>query len=151
MTVVSCELIPGRPPSSDLLAQTFRFKSLPKRISRAAHECQYRNARGQEMDIGSRIRQLREEKGLSQGQIEKITGLPRTYVSRVENSLVLPSLETLERLGAALQVPMHRLFYGPRHRLSNASPTLWTYWRSIARQSAGRRHATVDKNDDLTS
>ena len=103
------------------------------------------------MDIGPRIRQLREEKGLSQGEIEKITGLHRTYVSRVENSHVLPSLETLERLGAALQVPMYRLFYGPRHRLSSASPTLWSYWRSVAGQSAGRCHARSTKNNYLTS
>jgi len=77
------------------------------------------------MDIGTRIRQLREEKGLSQGDIGEIAGLDRTYVSRVENSHVLPSLETLERFATALDVPMYRLFYTPGNGLTGASPTLW--------------------------
>jgi transcriptional regulator with XRE-family HTH domain len=63
------------------------------------------------MEIGPRLRQLREEKGLSQLDIEEITGLLRTYVSRVENGYIVPSLETLERFAAALDVPMHVLFY----------------------------------------
>lgn len=63
------------------------------------------------MDIGPRLRQLREQQGLSQLDIEEATGLLRTYVSRVENGYIVPSLETLERFAGALGVPMHRLFY----------------------------------------
>jgi transcriptional regulator with XRE-family HTH domain len=63
------------------------------------------------MPIGLRIRQLREEKGMSQGDIEEMTGLLRSYVSRVENGHTIPSLETLERFGAALGVPVYRFFY----------------------------------------
>jgi len=63
------------------------------------------------MAIGLRIRQLREEKGMSQGDIEEITGLLRSYVSRVENGHTVPSLETLERFAAALAVPVYRFFY----------------------------------------
>jgi len=63
------------------------------------------------MGIGLRIRQLREEKGMSQGDIEEITGLLRSYVSRVENGHTVPSLETLERFAAALAVPVYRFFY----------------------------------------
>ena len=47
------------------------------------------------MSIGARIRELRETKGLSQGDIEKATGLLRCYTSRVENGHTVPSLETL--------------------------------------------------------
>ena len=61
--------------------------------------------------IGARIRQLREEKELSQGAIEQRTGLMRCYVSRVENGHKVPSLETLERFASALEVPLYRLFY----------------------------------------
>jgi len=61
--------------------------------------------------IGLRIRQLREEKGLSQGDIEETSGLLRCYVSRVENGHTVPSLETLERFAAALSVPVYRFFY----------------------------------------
>jgi transcriptional regulator with XRE-family HTH domain len=63
------------------------------------------------MVIGRRLRQLREEKTLSQGDIEKRTGLLRCYISRVENGHTVPSLETLERLAAALEVPLYQLFY----------------------------------------
>jgi transcriptional regulator with XRE-family HTH domain len=63
------------------------------------------------MIIGKRLRQLREERNLSQGSIEKRTGLLRCYISRVENGHTVPSLETLERLAAALQIPLYQLFY----------------------------------------
>src|ERR1700752_3407819 len=63
------------------------------------------------MVIGRRLRTLREEKTLSQGDIEKRTGLLRCYISRVENGHTVPSLETLERLAAALEVPLYHLFY----------------------------------------
>ena len=63
------------------------------------------------MVIGRRLRTLREEKSLSQGDIEKRTGLLRCYISRVENGHTVPSLETLERLAAALEVPLYQLFY----------------------------------------
>ena len=63
------------------------------------------------MVIGRRLRNLREEKNLSQGDIEKRAGLLRCYISRVENGHTVPSLETLERLAAALEVPLYQLFY----------------------------------------
>jgi len=63
------------------------------------------------MVIGKRIRQLRETKKLSQGDIEETTGLLRCYISRVENGHTVPSLETLERFAAALGVPLYLLFY----------------------------------------
>jgi transcriptional regulator with XRE-family HTH domain len=63
------------------------------------------------MIIGSRLRALREEKKLSQGDIEKRTGLIRCYVSRVENGHTIPSVETLEKFARALDVPMYQLMY----------------------------------------
>jgi transcriptional regulator with XRE-family HTH domain len=61
--------------------------------------------------IGDRLRALREEKKLSQGDIEKRTGLVRPYISRVENGHVVPSIETLEKFARALEVPLYQLFY----------------------------------------
>jgi transcriptional regulator with XRE-family HTH domain len=63
------------------------------------------------MVISDRLRQLREEKKLSQGDIEKRTGLLRCYISRVENGHTVPAIETLEKLARALEVPMYQLFY----------------------------------------
>jgi transcriptional regulator with XRE-family HTH domain len=63
------------------------------------------------MIIGDRLRALREEKKLSQGDIEKRTGLIRCYVSRVENNHTVPAIETIEKFARALEVPMYQLFY----------------------------------------
>lgn len=63
------------------------------------------------MVIGTRLKQLREERSLSQGDIEKRTGLLRCYISRVENGHTVPSIETLERIAAALEIPLYQLFY----------------------------------------
>jgi transcriptional regulator with XRE-family HTH domain len=63
------------------------------------------------MIIGERLRALRDGKKLSQGDIEKRTGLVRPYISRVENEHVTPSIETLEKFARALEVPMYQLFY----------------------------------------
>src|SRR6266849_2418780 len=63
------------------------------------------------MVIGNRLRELRESKELSQGDIEKRTGLLRCYISRVENGHTVPAIETLEKMARALEVPMYRLFY----------------------------------------
>src|SRR5713101_2596464 len=63
------------------------------------------------MIIGDRLRALREEKKLSQGDIEKRSGLFRCYISRVENGHTVPAIETLEKMARALEVPMYQLFY----------------------------------------
>jgi transcriptional regulator with XRE-family HTH domain len=63
------------------------------------------------MVICDRLRELRESKNLSQGDIEKRTGLLRCYVSRVENGHTVPAIETLEKLARALEVPLYQLFY----------------------------------------
>jgi transcriptional regulator with XRE-family HTH domain len=62
------------------------------------------------MIIGDRLRVLREEKNLSQGDIEKKTGLLRCYISRVENGHTVPAIETLEKMARALEIPMYQLY-----------------------------------------
>jgi transcriptional regulator with XRE-family HTH domain len=63
------------------------------------------------MEIGQRLRDLREEKNFSQGDIEKATGLLRCYVSRVENGHTVPSVETLEKWARALDMPLYKVMY----------------------------------------
>src|SRR5437660_7595782 len=63
------------------------------------------------MIIGDRLRELREEKKLSQGDIEKRIGLLRCYISRVENGHTVPAIETLEKMARALGIPLYQLFY----------------------------------------
>lgn len=62
------------------------------------------------LKIGERIRQARLQRGLSQGDLESRTGLLRCYLSRVENGHTEPSLQTLVRLAAALDMPLVGFF-----------------------------------------
>jgi len=62
------------------------------------------------MKIGTTIRGHRLQKGLSQGDIEKKTGLLRCYLSRVENGHTVPSLDTLSKIAQALDLPIAQFF-----------------------------------------
>lgn len=63
------------------------------------------------MQIGLRLKQLREEKHFSRGDIEKRTGLFRCYVSRVENGYTVPTVGTLEKWARALEMPLYKVMY----------------------------------------
>ena len=63
------------------------------------------------MLIGQKLREIREAKNLSQGDIEQRTGLLRCYTSRVENGHTVPSVETLEKYARALGIPLYQLFH----------------------------------------
>jgi transcriptional regulator with XRE-family HTH domain len=62
------------------------------------------------MNIGERIRNLRLQQGLSQGDIEKRTGLLRCYLSRIENARTIPSIDTLVKLAQAINIPLAQFF-----------------------------------------
>jgi len=61
-------------------------------------------------NIGTTIRGYRLQKGMSQGDIEKRTGLLRCYLSRVENGHTIPSLETLQKIARALDLQLAQFF-----------------------------------------
>jgi transcriptional regulator with XRE-family HTH domain len=85
-----------------------RLRPLMPLLLLAFHTRQWNNPA---MIIGDRLRVLREQKKLSQGDIEKRTGLFRCYVSRVENGHTIPAIETIEKFARALEVPVYQLFY----------------------------------------
>ena len=82
------------------------------------------------MVISDRLRTIRERKDLSQGDIEERTGLKRCYVSRVENGHTVPSIETLEKMARALEVPLYQLFYD-----GEAPPEIRSFAKSISADS----------------
>jgi transcriptional regulator with XRE-family HTH domain len=61
-------------------------------------------------NIGTTIRGYRLQRGMSQGDIEKRTGLLRCYLSRVENGHTVPSLETLQKIARALDLQLSEFF-----------------------------------------
>jgi transcriptional regulator with XRE-family HTH domain len=81
--------------------------------------------------IGDRIREIREQKNLSQADIEARTGLFRCYVSRVENGHTVPSVPTLEKFARALEIPLYQLVYNgteppaPPVKRESDSPAEW--------------------------
>jgi len=62
------------------------------------------------VNIGEVIRSYRGERGLSQGDIERRTGLLRCYLSRVENGHTVPSLETLAKIAEAMDMSLADFF-----------------------------------------
>src|SRR5271157_4585111 len=78
------------------------------------------------MNVGKQIRTLREAKGLSLADIEKRSGLSRSYVSRVENGHTVPSLSTLERFAKAIEVEPSQLLFEEQKPPKKFGPTLIT-------------------------
>src|SRR6266508_649442 len=73
----------------------------------------------QVMNIGETIRNFRLQKGMSQGDIEKRTGLLRCYLSRVENGHTIPSLDTLAKIATSLDMPLAQFFTSDNNEHAN--------------------------------
>jgi transcriptional regulator with XRE-family HTH domain len=107
------------------------------------------------MIIGDRIRGMREEKKLSQGDIEKRTGLLRCYISRVENGHTVPAIETREKIARALECSLYQLFYEgeeppklpnlPKRKSSND-----VAWGSVGKEARylNKLRGLLSKSDD---
>jgi len=103
------------------------------------------------MNVGRKIRSLREAKGLSQGDVERRSGLLRSYISRVEGGYTAPSLTTLEKFAKALEVEPYQLLLNregharplamPSHSEMSRSATRLV--RVYERMSAGNRRLLV--------
>jgi transcriptional regulator with XRE-family HTH domain len=92
------------------------------------------------MFIAERLRALREQKNLSQGDIEKRTGLLRCYISRVENGHTVPAIETLEKIARAVEVPLYQIFYDGEEPPAVKPKLVGKGWGST-----GRDAQTLDK------
>jgi transcriptional regulator with XRE-family HTH domain len=63
-----------------------------------------------QIHFGRRIRQLRNEHGMSQEQLALKTGLDRTYISGIERGLRNPSLQIISKLAKALSISLPDIF-----------------------------------------
>lgn len=68
------------------------------------------------MVIGKHLRDLRMAKGLTQHSVEDRTGILCCYLSRIENGRTVPSVDTLEKLAAAYEIPLWKIFRDRRDR-----------------------------------
>jgi transcriptional regulator with XRE-family HTH domain len=83
------------------------------------------------MIVADRLRNIREMKKLSQGEVAKRSGLYRSYVSRVENGHTVPTIATLEKMARAFEIPLYQLFYEGEKPLE----------RSVVRRGATHKKA----------
>jgi transcriptional regulator with XRE-family HTH domain len=61
------------------------------------------------LQVASAVRDLRHVRNLSQRQLAARMGVPRTYISKIENGKAMPTLSSLDRLARALQVDISAL------------------------------------------
>ncbi len=66
------------------------------------------------MSIGTRVMQIRNQKGISQRQLSQRSGIAGSYISRIENRHLEPRPKTLRKIAEALDVPMAE-FFEERH------------------------------------
>ena len=69
------------------------------------------------MDIGQVIREFREQANMSQVDIENKTGLQRSHISRIENGVRIPDIDTLMRISHAMNKPAWILLREAEKRL----------------------------------
>ncbi len=103
------------------------------------------------MIIGDRLRLLREQKQLSQGEIEKRTGLLRCYISRVENGHTVPAVETLEKFARALEVPLYQIFYDGEEPPRLSTPPKRRLGTAVVWGDSGKDARTLEKFRHLLS
>jgi transcriptional regulator with XRE-family HTH domain len=73
-------------------------------------------AEADEIDVARAVRDIRHSRGMSQRQLAGRMGVPRTYISKIENGKALPTLSSLERLATALEVDVCALLRDARSR-----------------------------------
>jgi len=59
--------------------------------------------------LGKNLARIRKEKGITQEQLQELSGLDRGYISGVERGVRNPSIRNIERLAKALTVSVSDL------------------------------------------
>src|ERR1700730_2505745 len=114
-------------------------------------------------NIGQRIRQLRESRGITQSQLQARSRVSRSYLSRIESGQITPSLGTLEKLSEALGVGLNRFFVPESNGealledpfIQGLRPFLrhldWEQWQSILKRLAAISDHVSSDNGQLRS
>ena len=96
-----------------------------------------------EKTFGQRLRETRVRAGMSQSDLEEISGIPKARLSRYENGHVAPSIQTLERLAKALSVSEASLLGDQRAILEEFFQVLTERGVRIATSEQGRALANA--------
>jgi len=76
------------------------------------------------LQVARAVRDARRERGLSQRQLAGRMQVPRTYISKIENGKAMPTLSSLSRLAAALEIDICDLVRDARSRRSEEALTV---------------------------
>lgn len=71
------------------------------------------------MAVGKRIASIRKSQGITQEQLAEKTDLSIVYISHIENSRSIPSLETLMKICSALEVTPDEILLGTKQDMEN--------------------------------
>jgi transcriptional regulator with XRE-family HTH domain len=88
----------------------------------------------QQVDVGGRLRELRQERGKSMRALARLSGLSTNALSMIERGRTSPSVNTLHKISEALEVPITAFFRlePPRHQI-------------VFRKSGEREHISLEK------
>ena len=91
-----------------------------------------------EIQVATAVRDLRRVRNLSQRQLAARMGVPRTYISKIENAKAMPTLSSLDRLARALQVDISALLRDAptRHKDETALLSADPFLAEIAKYAA---------------
>lgn len=127
-------------PRLDAAPKNGRLTLLPQNGSGAGYSSdrhaemdpmQPRGKTTRELTIGRKLRELREQRHLTQQDMACRAGVPRTYISRIENARLLPGPLMLGRIATALDVAILELL--PPNRKANGQPDAadGPYWEEL--------------------
>lgn len=86
-----------------------------------------------EFSLGLRTKKLRTDKGIKVRDLCAATGLAQSTISKIENGLMSPTFDVIQKLAAGLGVDIAQLFADAPSR---TTPGM----RAVTRKGQGRRH-----------
>jgi transcriptional regulator with XRE-family HTH domain len=110
---------------------------------------------GSGLDVARAVREIRRSRRLSQRQLAGRMQVPRTYISKIENSKAVPTLSSLERLATALEIDICDLLRDSRSRQREeaaailADPFLKEIAPYVSRMDAYQRSIFLNQIRDM--
>jgi DNA-binding XRE family transcriptional regulator len=96
-----------------------------------------RAGRNRRISVGAKIKQLREERRMTQAEMSSLLGIPRSYLSRIENRRLLPGPLMVAKFAGALGMDISELLPHERRkdgsRLFPSDPGLAALYTQIAK------------------